>query len=283
MERPKVSVIIPTYNSGKTLEKCLESVENQTYPSYEIIVIDSFSSDGTLRIAEKFKTKIIQQKSNPALARNIGMTSSTGKYVLFLDSDQVLSSSVIEESVERCENEKAGMARISEVFIGEGFWGSCSATWKNYYQKVERLYKNNVSLFSGEPRFFAKGCLTSVGMFDTSLIWGEDYDLYERLKKAEVKETMCKSKIYHYELESIKDILIKNLRYGESMPTFMQQTNEQLFPRMLKHAFLTFREILSDFKGVPTLIVGCGILLYLKTCSIVLGLTIGLASVRGKN
>ena len=283
MEKPKVSVVIPTYNSGKTLEKCLKSVENQTYPSYEIIVIDSFSNDDTLRIAEKFRAKTTQQRSNPALARNIGMTNSNGKYVLFLDSDQVLSSSVIEECVERCENEKAGMVMISEFFVGKGFWGSCSATWKNYYQKVERLYKNNVSLFSGEPRFFAKECLTSVGMFDTALIWGEDYDLYERLKKAEVKETMCKSKIYHYELESIKGILIKNLRYGESMPTFMQQTNKQFFPRMLKHAFLTFREILSDFKGVPTLIVGCGILLCLKTCSIVLGLMTGLVPVRGKD
>ena len=274
MEKPKVSIIIPTYNSEATLEKCLKSVENQTYPSYEIIVIDSFSNDDTLRIAEKFRAKTTQQRSNPALARNIGMTNSNGKYVLFLDSDQVLSSSVIEECVERCENEKAGMVMISEFFVGKGCWGSCSATWKNYYQKIEQQYHSD-KILSGEPRFFDKEQIARVGMLNASLIWGEDYDLYQRLKKTNVKESTCNSKIYHYELESVKGILIKNLRYGKSMPTFVQQTKEQILPRMGRHALLTFKEVFRDFRKSPAIIVGCAILLCLKTCSIAFGLVAG--------
>jgi len=50
---PKISVIVPTYNSSRTIEKCLKSIKNQTYQNIEIIVIDNNSSDNTLKIAKK--------------------------------------------------------------------------------------------------------------------------------------------------------------------------------------------------------------------------------------
>ncbi|MDH5754022.1 MAG: glycosyltransferase family 2 protein [Candidatus Bathyarchaeota archaeon] len=282
LEMPKVSIIIPTYNSGETLAECLKSIHGQNYLFYEVIVVDNFSSDDTLKIAKEFGAKIIQQKCNPALARNIGIANSTGKYILFLDSDQVLSPSVVEECVRKCENEKVGMVRIPEVFTGESFWSFCSAVWKNYYEEVERLYGSSRNIIHGEPRFFIKEQITRVGMLDTALFWGEDYDLYEKLKKANVKEAKCKSKIYHHELISIRKILIKNLRYGKSMPIFLQQTKKQVFSLMLRHALLTFREVFRNFKKSPGIIVGCAVLLCLKTYSRVIGLLIGLASLINK-
>ena len=59
MENPLVSVIIPTYNSSRTLEKCLESIKNQTYKNIEIIVVDNNSTDNTKEIAKKFADKAI--------------------------------------------------------------------------------------------------------------------------------------------------------------------------------------------------------------------------------
>lgn len=274
MKNPHVSIIIPTYNSGKTLPGCLKSVSTQTYPFYEIIVVDNFSTDRTLETARRFKAKVLRQKCSPALARNLGVSRSAGKYVFFLDSDQVMSPTVVQECVERCENIQAGMVRIPEVFIGRGYWGSCSAVWKNYHQKVEQQYPSN-KILSGEPRFFAKEQIVRIGMLDASLLWGEDYDLYRRLKKANAKECTCISKIYHYELESVKGILIKNLRYGKSMPAFVQQTKEQMLPRMGRHALLTFKEVFRDFRKSPAIIAGCTILLCLKTYSIAYGLVTG--------
>ena len=281
-EKPKVSIIIPTYNSGKTLAKCLKSIHDQSYTFYEVIIVDSFSNDNTLKTAKEFEAKIIQQKCNPALARNIGVANSTGKYILFLDSDQVLSKSVIEECVKKCRNEKVGMVRIPEVFIGKSFWSRCSAVWKNYYEKVEQLYGASENLVHGEPRFLIKEQITRVGMLDAALLWGEDYDLYEKLKKANIKEASCKSKLYHYELPSIRKILIKNLRYGKSMPIFLQQTKKQIFPLMIRHALLTFREVFRNFKKSPAIIAGCAILLYLKTYCRLIGLLIGLVSLINK-
>jgi len=207
LENLNVSIVIPTYNSGTTLAVCLKSVHGQSYPFYEVIVVDNFSNDDTLKTANDFGAKIIQQKCNPALARNIGIVNSTGKYILFLDSDQVLSPSVVEECVKKCKNRKVGMVRIPEVFIGKGFWSRCSAVWKNYYAKVEQLYGAGENIIHGEPRFFIKEQITRVGMLDATLLWGEDYDLYEKLKKVNIKEAFCKSKIYHYELTSVRKIL----------------------------------------------------------------------------
>jgi glycosyltransferase involved in cell wall biosynthesis len=61
MANPLVSVIIPTKNSAKTIEKCLKSVKDQTYKNIEIIVVDNFSTDGTYEIAKKYTEKVYQK------------------------------------------------------------------------------------------------------------------------------------------------------------------------------------------------------------------------------
>jgi glycosyltransferase involved in cell wall biosynthesis len=214
-KNPKVSIIIPTHNSAETLPECLRSVQTQTYRNLEIIVVDSYSDDETAKIAESFGATVILRKSNQAEARNVAVAKSNGDYVFFLDSDQTLSPSVIEESVEKSEREKAGMVRIPEVFVGTSYWGICSAAWKNYYENVEFLYRHGEGLMHGEPRFFVKSRLQDIGAFDATLVWGEDYDLLERLRRARVKEAFCNSVLYHRESTSLKQILLKNLRYGK--------------------------------------------------------------------
>ncbi|MGA2309459.1 MAG: glycosyltransferase [Candidatus Bathyarchaeia archaeon] len=277
LEKSRVSIIIPTNNSGETIEECLRSIQGQDYPLYEVIVVDNFSNDNTLEMAKNLGAKTIQQKCNPAQARNIGVDNSAGKYVLFLDSDQVLSPTVVKECVERCKNEKIGMVVIPEVFIGKGFWSSCSAAWKNCFEEVARLYGDRRDIIHNEPRFFIKEEITHVGMLDNSLLWGEDYDLYRKLKKANVREAECKSKIYHYELTSIRDALIKNLRYGKSMPVFVQQTKQQIFPAIPEYALLTFQKVLKNSRNSPSVVIGCAVLLCVKSYSMVIGLLAGIS------
>lgn len=275
-EKPKVSVVVPTYNSERTLSECLKSINNQSYPYHETIVVDSFSHDSTVNIAKSFGAIIIQRKCNPALARNIGVANSSGKYVLFLDSDQILSIRVIEECVDKCTVENVGMVRIPEVFTGKDFWGSCSAIWKNYYEKVEQLRSTSGSVIHGEPRFFSKEQIIRVGMLDERMVFGEDYFLYEKMRKVNVKEAFSKSEVYHYELASIKEILIKDLRYGKSMPVFLRQTEKSILPLMIKHTILTFRELIKH-RSPPVIINGCIILVWLKVCTIFIGVISGIA------
>ena len=94
---PMFSVIIPAYNAGKFLEKAVDSVLNQDFDDYELIIVDDGSTDNTLEIcntyAEKFKDKVIViTQSNKGLsgARSSGMKRANGEYLLFLDADDYI-------------------------------------------------------------------------------------------------------------------------------------------------------------------------------------------------
>lgn len=99
-----VSINIPTYNSEKTLEKTLESVKNQTYQNIEIIIIDSYSKDKTIKIAKKYDCKVVMCNGGLLEARIKGAKKSKGKYILFLDSDQILKPTTMEKAVKKMEN-----------------------------------------------------------------------------------------------------------------------------------------------------------------------------------
>jgi glycosyltransferase involved in cell wall biosynthesis len=271
---PKVSIVIPTYNSAQTLPSCLESIRNQTYRNIEVIVVDALSSDETVKISERFGAQVVLQQSNQAEARNVGVAKSEGEYVLFLDSDQVLSPSVVEECVKKCLNEMAEMVRIPEVFVGKGYWSVCSAVWKNRYEAVEHVHKRRQDLMHGEPRFFVKRPLQEFGAFDAMLVWGEDYELYERLKGANIREGFCTSVLYHQEAASLKQIFLKNLHYGKSMPTFVKQTKRLLFSSMLSHALLVFAEIVKEPPRLD-LVLGCFLLFSVKSGSMLIGVLRG--------
>ena len=275
LKESQVSTIIPTYNSEETLGECLESIMRQTYPSCEVIVVDGYSKDRTLEIARKYGAKTLREKCGPAAARNIGIAHSKGKYVFFLDSDQTLSPPVIQDCVGRCERSGVGMVRIPEIFVGKSFWSCCSAAWKNCYQRVE-LREAGRNTLVGEPRFFVKDYIIRVGMFNDSLLWGEDYDLYVRMRKTGVKEASCEFELYHNEPTSLREILHKIYRYGGSLPIFTQRTGRKVFRTMFTHSLLTFEEVLREYGQFPKTVAGCTVLLCLKSYSIVLGLMTGL-------
>ncbi len=88
----KISIIIPTLNSSKTIKKTITSVINQSFKDYEIIIIDSYSMDNTIKIIKKFNSKIIRvfylpKSKNLSYARYFGILKSKGNYISFLDSD----------------------------------------------------------------------------------------------------------------------------------------------------------------------------------------------------
>lgn len=98
----KITVVIPVYNAEKYLEKCITSVLKQTYKNLEIIIIDDGSNDNSSLIIKKMAkldSRIIfiqQENLGPGIARNKGIEHATGKYVVFLDSDDFLESNYLE-------------------------------------------------------------------------------------------------------------------------------------------------------------------------------------------
>lgn len=112
MEKIKISVIIPVYNTEKFLERCLNSVLNQTLRDIEIIVVNDGSRDNSLEIIKKFKendNRIVlldEQNGGSSFARNKGLEVSKGKYFYFIDSDDYLEENIMfEELYNKCEKD----------------------------------------------------------------------------------------------------------------------------------------------------------------------------------
>ena len=100
--QPKISVIIPVYNVEKYLRECLDSIVNQTFKDIEIICVDDGSTDKSLEILREYEQKdkriivISQPNKGVSTARNIGMQQATGKYMMFVDSDDYITQNACE-------------------------------------------------------------------------------------------------------------------------------------------------------------------------------------------
>ena len=102
----KVSIITPSWNSEKYIEKTIESVQKQTYMNWEMIVVDDCSTDRTVEIVEKIseedpRVRIIRQEVNggAAKARNRSLCEATGRYIAYLDADDIWKPTKLEKPV----------------------------------------------------------------------------------------------------------------------------------------------------------------------------------------
>ncbi len=117
-----ISVIVPVYNSEKYLEKCLESIINQTYKKLEIILIDDGSIDESGKICDEYakkdsRIKVIHKKNEGvSAARNQGLEIATGEYIAFVDSDDWIEEEMYEEMIEQAKINNADIVRCAQIF-----------------------------------------------------------------------------------------------------------------------------------------------------------------------
>ena len=111
-----ISIVMPVYNGEKYLKKSIESILNQTYPVWELILIDNGSEDDSFRICQEYAKKderilVIHQYQNKGVsaARNLGMERVTGEYVTFLDSDDWVAADYLEQLMNTAKNTQADM------------------------------------------------------------------------------------------------------------------------------------------------------------------------------
>ena len=124
----KVSIITPSWNSEKYIEKTIESVQKQTYMNWEMIVVDDCSTDRTVEIVEKIskedpRVRIIRQEVNggAAKARNRSLCEATGRYIAYLDADDIWKPTKLEKQVEFMKANHCGFSCASyEVIDDEG-------------------------------------------------------------------------------------------------------------------------------------------------------------------
>lgn len=210
--RPLVSINIATFNSEKTLVKCLDSVKRQTYQDIEIIIMDSYSKDNTLQIAKSYGAKIFFAASL-ALARKVGADASSGKYVFLLDSDQILEPNVIEEAVKACEE---------EGYDGVTFFEKSLITKNTFVERViaydkdifHSLHDDDPIKGTAIPRFFRASYYKRIDFAKNPPITFEHTIIHDEIVKMGAKIKFINAYIWHHETTTARAVARKFFRYG---------------------------------------------------------------------
>lgn len=157
---PKISVIIPVYNTEKYLRKCLDSVVNQTLEDIEIICVNDGSTDSSLKILEEYVQKdnrvrvISQENQGVSIARNTGIKTSTADFIMFLDSDDTIEFNTLELSFAKITKTNAdiccfGLNEITKDFRKPRDWGE---------SKYLREYENKELDIEAKKAFIINAC-----------------------------------------------------------------------------------------------------------------------------
>lgn len=172
-----VSVIVPIYNTERYLTNCLESIKNQTYTDFEVLMIDDGSIDSSNEIARKFELQdsrfhlFFQKNSGVSAARNKGIELAKGEYIQFVDSDDWLEPNIIETLVRNMEDYCADIS-CCQYDRGKIFLGSGIEVWNQ--DKVLReflIHKQiNGSLVN---KLFTREMIGNIRL-DESIKYGED-------------------------------------------------------------------------------------------------------------
>lgn len=187
---PLVSVIIPTFNRRELVQKTIESVLSQTYPACEVIVIDDGSTDGTERaLATRFGSQIRyswQENRGESVARNAGIIVARGEYIALLDSDDLWLPNKLSKQVQLIES----LPHI--CMVGCQAWLMDShgkrievdpigaELQRADYSLESLLWSNEVG--GGSIGLIRRSALEQIGGFDPDIRFGEDWDLWLRLR-----------------------------------------------------------------------------------------------------
>lgn len=160
----KISIIVPVYNGEKYLERCIDSVLNQSYKNFEVLFLDDGSKDNSLKILKEYEKKDSRIKvyhhDNVGVAktRNEGIKRATGEYVTFLDNDDYLDKDFLKNYLEKCLNYDfiiGGYKRISnkKVFLKKILKSNGFSKYENVAPwgkliKKQFLIKNKIEFFS---------------------------------------------------------------------------------------------------------------------------------------
>ena len=184
------SIIIPTYNQDYLLKKSLESVISQTFDNWEVIIINNFSNDETIKVFQSFhdkRIKLINFKNNGIISssRNYGLTLAKFPYIAFLDSDDIWFPKKLEKSFYLL-NQGIDIVCHDEIWL----WSDGTKKLVNYGPEKRASYNN--LLFKGNAISTSaiscrKDLLFELNGFDENplMAGNEDYDLWMRISRTE--------------------------------------------------------------------------------------------------
>jgi len=214
---PTVSFVIPTRNSGRTLEVCLSSIHNQDYDKdkLEIIIIDSYSKDNTLEIAKKFASKIVLHNGSLGEIRDLGFKVARGDIIAMFDSDVIIPhKDWLKNAIKYFVLNK----RISTVWC---YSLPPKLLLSKVYVSFEWYFALNEYLKGRYPAgggnsLFRKTIVEEVKGIGKKIDFGEDFILAKKLKERGYITILNPDPIIHFTHTSLKEIITKEIRRNKS-------------------------------------------------------------------
>ncbi|HEA65399.1 MAG TPA: glycosyltransferase family 2 protein [Desulfobacterales bacterium] len=213
-KKPIVSVIIPTYNRAHLIAGAIESVLDQTYQNFEIIIVDDSSTDKTEELIKEFiyldsRVKYFKHDRNKggSASRNTGIINARGNFLAFLDSDDIWLPHKIEKQLRIFYQNGPELGAV-----GSGSIALSGNKMKNFIPtgKFGNIYKNLLTSLDkdwpGETStiMIKHECIEKVGLFDELLESSQEHDLYIRISK-------------HYHFDVVREPLVKFFRPKNSI------------------------------------------------------------------
>lgn len=284
-----VSIVVPVYNVEKHIKRALNSLQNQTFKNFEVIIVDDFGQDNSIKIAEEYskkdsRFKIVYHDKNLGTyhARKTGVDKSSGKYILFLDPDDELNSKSIEKillefndnvdlvlfNIKKIPNEKFYQTKPSVPKIAGNLGENTFKKILNHkgfsYGTAGKAYKREVLLES----------YSQINLpLNKRLVFGEDILLFAVCFSNTLKVSFINEQLYFYHIEKSsitkvnnKQLLEQNLSQLEYIIGKLTElshrepyANHSIFIKQLRYASLNIsirleQKFKSNLKNYITLL-----------------------------
>ena len=262
-EHPLVSISIPTLNSHRTIGACLSAIQAQTYRNIEIIVVDSYSTDGTIETAKDYGAVVYFEKGLTH-QRLECIRRSQGDYMLLLDSDMVISPNLVEICVSKLQDSDADALILRDIST-QGISGLVANIQSEY---LEMTQSDSDALFgTALPRFFRAGVLRVIGSPRRELGYFDHAWIYRRVVLNGGRVAYVDAIDYHLEFNSTIFLVRKFYKfYGHYfIPAMVEDWRLVLAKSMPKRSVFLVGEtaprsarakqfFLFSVKGVSTLL-----------------------------
>jgi len=176
--RKLISCIVPVFNGEDFIEEALNSIHEQTYRPIEVIIADDGSTDGTARIVERYRPKVVyvrQENSGPAPARNLGLSRAGGDFIAFLDADDLWHPAKLERQMEQFESCPELDYCVAHI---QNFWIAELAAEAERFKDHPR--SKPMPGYSTQALLARRSLFESIGQFNASLGHSDDTDWFMR-------------------------------------------------------------------------------------------------------
>ncbi|MGN1123079.1 MAG: glycosyltransferase family 2 protein [Eubacterium sp.] len=256
MNNPLISIIVPVYNVEKYLDRCLNSIVNQTYQNLEIILVDDGSPDNCPQMCDEWAKKDsrinVIHKSNEGVfcARNIGIENSNGEYISFVDSDDWLEKDALEYLLNLADDKYLiASVNSASVFENEAF-NTASATDEIIehldFDDAVKGFANGICYLWG--KLFHKSLFEDLPKLPKGLIVSEDaMTVFLLLKKANAMVRSNQQKYFYFRHSgSIMQGCITDKMINDSMLAYKTMLSF-LEPNTKVYDYQLYNQIKSDF------------------------------------